>query len=111
MHRQAANVMKHLETKREAAERRRVALMSQGIARFLERTSRESYLGLIDTSVQDDESRDERFPSDDEEKNYETQNRTGPNHLEISTQDKESVLDKIKTALDHAAEILRESLE
>src|SRR4051812_44539655 len=32
--------MRHLQTKREATERRRVALMSRGIANFLERTAR-----------------------------------------------------------------------
>lgn len=109
MHRQAANVMKHLETKREAAERRRVALMSKGIARFLERTSRESYLGTDGTSVQDDESQDASFRPEEEEQNYDETSDDAPKN--VPEEKRESVLDKIRTTLDHAADILRESLE
>jgi hypothetical protein len=104
MHRQAANVMKHLEMKREAAERRRVALMSKGIAKFLERTSPESYLGTDGTSVQEDVLEKEE---EEEEHHHETHG----NPAKTSPDQKESVLDKIRTTLDHAADILRESLE
>src|ERR1700684_2376480 len=54
MHQQAGNVMKHLDTKREAAERRRVALMSKGIATFLERTSQENELNSHTMSTPED---------------------------------------------------------
>jgi hypothetical protein len=112
MHRQAANVMKHLETKREAVERRRVALMSRGIAKFLERTSRESNLGNNDTLLQEDEAQNEHIRSEEDEQNHEAaQDGTGCGRSEPSTRDKASVLDKIRTTLDHAADILRESLE
>ena len=43
--------MKHLETKREAAERRRVAMMSQGMSKFLEKTSRIAEPVSAETSV------------------------------------------------------------
>ena len=36
--------MRHLETKREAAERHRAALMSKVFTDFLERTSQQNYL-------------------------------------------------------------------
>jgi hypothetical protein len=108
MHHQAGNIMKHLETKREAAERRRVALMSKGIARFLERSSRDSYLGSDEGYLHEEEA-----PSEEEEGQFqaETQHGMEPNHGTHSITDKGSVLDKIRTALDHAADILRESLE
>ena len=107
MHLQAGNIMKHLETKREAAERRRAALMSKGIARFLERTSRETY--LIHDEEHDDlaERLSETTHRGEEGQTHQRQNGV---HGKPAN-DKESVLDKIRTALDHAAEILRESLE
>jgi hypothetical protein len=109
MHLQAGNIMKHLETKREAAERRRVALMSKGIAKFLDRSSRESYLGSDEGHLHEGE-----VPSEGQEEGKspgETQSGMEPSHSKHSTTGKESVLDKIRTALDHAADILRESLE
>lgn len=44
----AASVMKHLEMRREATERRRVSLMSQGIARFLESKSHKDDQDMVD---------------------------------------------------------------
>lgn len=110
MHLQAANIMKHLETKREAAERRRVALMSKGIARFLERSSRESYLGSDEEHVHGYEGPQEDLGADGQFQN-DIHDRRESGHGRPSTTDKESVLDKIRTALDYAADIIRESLE
>ncbi|PMD36870.1 hypothetical protein L207DRAFT_90676 [Hyaloscypha variabilis F] len=106
MHLQASNVMKHLETKREAAERRRAALMSNGIARFLERTSRSSYLGS-DEHFDLAEKRSNGIHKGEEGEMQQAQNGA----QRKPSVEKESVLDKIRTALDHAADILRESLE
>jgi hypothetical protein len=113
MHTQAGNIIKHLETKREAAERRRVALMSKGIARFLERTSRDNYLGNDEGHLPEDEEE----PSEDVDARgdvqiqTETENGMRAGHSSPAPVATESVVDKIKTALDHAADILRESLE
>lgn len=123
LHEQAANVVRHLETKREASERRRGALMSKGIATFLERAS---YVNtpistkppagpsthLLDEAHQIDEKRviiDDPNNSSvpDNEKNETRQLST----TSKQTQAQETVLDKIRSTLDHAAEILRESLE
>jgi hypothetical protein len=109
MHLQARNIMKHLETKREAAERRRLACMSKGIANFLERSSLERYL-----SSEEGHIRGDKTPSEGKEQGQdqeETQDRIGPSHEKPSSTEKETVLDKIRAALDHAADILRESLE
>jgi hypothetical protein len=112
LHLQAGNIMKHLEMKREAAERRRAALMSKGIARFLERTSRDSYLGSGGGHLLEDEEPCDSFDAgEDGQVQGGIQNGMGLGHGKPSTKDKESVLDKIRTALDHAAVILRESLE
>ncbi|CAG8950653.1 hypothetical protein HYFRA_00002863 [Hymenoscyphus fraxineus] len=86
LHAQASNVMKHLESKREAAERRRVTLMSRGIAIFLEKTSEVNEVRNIDGEVDDSEN---PFLSDD----------TG--------REPSSILDKIRVTLDLAAEILK----
>ncbi|KAE9378835.1 hypothetical protein N431DRAFT_148177 [Stipitochalara longipes BDJ] len=107
MHLQAGNIMKHLETKREAAERRRAALMSKGIARFLERTSREAYLGSDELQIDLAEESSDGIRQGEEGQRHQAQDGI---HGKPSN-DKESVLDKIRTALDHAADILRESLE
>ncbi|CZR54714.1 related to nik-1 protein (Os-1p protein) [Phialocephala subalpina] len=109
LHQQATNVMKHLETKREAAERRRVALMSKGIARFLERTaqhtSNEEAVEISGDVSQTDQS--ESIDNDNP-----TSNGTAASEPTSSSAiAKESVLDKIRYALDQAADILRESLE
>ena len=100
--------MKHLETKREAAERRRVALMSKGIARFLERTSHEidaseDTFDHSEEEIQDGNMHREKDTTNHPQGRQEVQARSG----KAST----SVLDKIRTAMDHAAGILRESLE
>ncbi len=109
MHLQAGNVMKHLETKREAAERRRLACMSKGIANFLERSSLEHYLSSDEGHIRGGET-----PSEGKEKGQnreETKDGMGPSHGKPSSTEKETVLDKIRATLDHAADILRESLE
>ncbi|KFY88457.1 hypothetical protein V500_06345 [Pseudogymnoascus sp. VKM F-4518 (FW-2643)] len=115
----AENVMKHLQSKREAAERRRVALMSTGVAKFLERTT---WLGDADTDSNPEfplssnslgESEAQR--SSMESTNITSQTSTsGDTDMDGWPKKKgasEIVLDKIKKALDHAAYVLRESLE
>ncbi|KAB8297341.1 hypothetical protein EYC80_002688 [Monilinia laxa] len=113
LYRQANNIMKYIETQREATERHRVALMSKGIATFLERASRY-------TSTPDDSYASEEVAADMENgSNPVTENdarreeclsqrSSMPSQLPQSS---ESVLDQIRITLDHAAEILRESLE
>ncbi|KAI9646302.1 hypothetical protein NHQ30_005743 [Ciborinia camelliae] len=92
--------MNYMETQREAIERHRVALMSKGIATFLERTSHytstsdDTYVSEMVSADMNDESRSEHSNSSNQ-----------------VNQSSESVLDQIRITLDHAAEILRESLE
>ncbi|KAH7360859.1 M3EW, histidine kinase-group I protein [Rhexocercosporidium sp. MPI-PUGE-AT-0058] len=113
MHQQAANVMKHLETKREASERRRVALMSQGIAKFLERDTRHAAVPITPASASQESS------SEHPVSNREKRSDSGTSGQENSKSDSDrpeeapegSVLDKIRITLDQAADILRESLE
>lgn len=117
----ASNVMRHLETKREAAERRRVALMSKGIANFLETTSHvtesdldsseSSGLSRKNSSTRKTSSPDTlRSPIPEQElANINTGDVKGDEETSESPSSK--VLDQIKLTLDHAADILRESLE
>jgi hypothetical protein len=82
--------------------------MRKGIANFLERSSLEHYLSSDEGHIRGGET-----PSEGREvgqKQEETQDGLGPSHKKPSTE-KETVLDKIRAALDHAADILRESLE
>lgn len=121
----AAFIMKHLQSKREAVERRRVALMSGGVAKFLERASKLTDLdstfgsessGIEKTVVEDnaDSSVQENTPEATEgTSQYETSITSNAND-DAAPKKKgasEIVLDKIKMTLDHAATILRESLE
>lgn len=111
----ATNVMKHLETKREAAERKRVSLMSKGIADFLEKTSRVTEndldpLGDIKNVV----PTGRRQPKRTKEKyrsNLDNESNDSPALSDDDEAQSEKTLDKIKVTLDHAASILRESLE
>jgi hypothetical protein len=96
--------MRHLETKREAAERRRVALMSKGIAKFLERTSQQTS-NEDDLEPQQDDA--DQTPTNDNGPIASTATQANSS----SAIEKESVLDKIRFTLDQAAEILRDSLE
>jgi hypothetical protein len=106
--------MRHLERRREAAERYRTVLMSKGIATFLERTSR---------ATEDDQD-PTTFNSSDESQSVEDgcssgSVTTGPTTTtsdadEIHRSKKGAsaiVLDRIKLTLDRAAKILRNSLE
>lgn len=120
----AGLIMKHLESKRSAVERRRVALMSGGVAKFLERASKLTDLDSTfgsempgetksDTEAETEIDAQESTPDATEgTSQYETsitsdQNGDAPKKKGAS----EIVLDKIKMTLDHAAGILRESLE
>lgn len=107
----ASSVMRHLETKREAAERRRATMMSQGIARFLEMTSKETEEyehALENLSVPNIISR-AQSPGE-----YEGAKDESPGGVELQDDDRSipgNILDKIKLTLDHAATILHSSLE
>ncbi|KAL2074846.1 hypothetical protein VTL71DRAFT_8625 [Oculimacula yallundae] len=117
IHRQAANVMKHLETKREATERRRVALMSQGIAKFLERDAEHPNVPASIPAA----THDIRSKSSPSKKGRESVSNNGSeeepkpdsNSGKHDKKQKEegSIIDKIRLTLDQAADILRESLE
>ncbi|KAF8854647.1 hypothetical protein BDZ45DRAFT_656420 [Acephala macrosclerotiorum] len=107
LHQQASNVMKHLETKREAAERRRVALMSKGIARFLERTAQHTSNDDAAKVNKDATQTNQNEPIDNI--TPVASNESQPTDSNAIA--KESVLDKIRSALDQAANILQESLE
>ena len=104
--------MRHLETKREAAERRRVALMSKGISDFLERTSR-----VVEEPLSTEPSvagaQDGRFDNTGPAPDIRMTDTSGTAvvALRSSQRGNDSVLDKIRLTLDHAAEVLRESLE
>ncbi|KAG9236744.1 M3EW, histidine kinase-group I protein [Amylocarpus encephaloides] len=107
LHRQASNVMRHLETKREAAERRRVELMSRGTAQFLERTT-------LSHELSHDASRPPSETGFEADINSDSAQQTGaadgPSENATPLVE-ESVFDKIRLTLDYAADILRESLE
>jgi hypothetical protein len=110
LHQQAANVMRHLETKREAAERRRAALMSKGIADFLERTSQYRDLNTSNQSEPDDSAQIEGVLQEEQSLDG-VQNTSTSCHKLQETPAKESALDRIRISLDNAADILQESLE
>jgi hypothetical protein len=100
--------MKSMETQREAIERRRVTLMSKGIAKFLERTS--CYTDPAEDASSSSESAltdktlttfNSRYNKDNKVLNKEISSQTSS----------EAVLDQIRITLDHAAALLHESLE
>jgi len=111
LHGTAARVMRHLETKREAAERRRVAMMSRGISKFLERTI--DPVSIEPSIAEHENSSDEDLiPSGQETVDVKLTDSNGTAvSPERSQRGNETVLDKIRLTLDHAAEVLRESLE
>lgn len=111
--------MRHLQSKREAAERRRIALMSTGVAKFLERTT---WLGdgEADSNSESPPSPKSIGETDAQRSSMESTNATSQTSTSSDTDvgglpkkkgASEIVLDKIKRALDHAAFVLRESLE
>ncbi|EHL01153.1 hypothetical protein M7I_2846 [Glarea lozoyensis 74030] len=103
--------MRHLESKREAAERRRVALMSKGIASFLERTMRRK--GDVSSSSDGSVAEAGTYDVvDDDADGIAAQAHEAVNVANDSISNaKSSVLDQIRKTLDDAADILRESLE
>ncbi|KAG4441077.1 hypothetical protein IFR05_003431 [Cadophora sp. M221] len=113
IHQQAANVMKHLATKREASERRRVALMSAGIAKFLERDFRQVDVLTTPAPASQDSSPKVSATSGENLNGSSVSRKVNSQ----SNRDKSdeipegSILDKIRITLDQAADILRESLE
>lgn len=105
--------MKHLQTKREAAERKRVSLMSRGIANFLEKTSRVTEKDIDSNGdIHNGIPSGKRAPGsrkEGSEGNLVVPEEESTAHPEQESS--EQTLDKIKVTLDHAASILRESLE
>ena len=92
-----ANVMKHLEMHREAVERRRVSLMSRGIARFLESKFRKGDQNMNDQEHKIGASSDSKpGPGDSGSSDFK------------STAEAENTA---KGVFKSAASILRESLE
>jgi len=86
--------------------KKRVDLMSKGIARFLDRTSSQNE-GLYIPSLQVDKVHDEgKNPTGVQSSSDDTHEDRGEELIA-----NESVLDKIRVTLDYAADILRESLE
>lgn len=96
--------MKHLEMQREAAERRRVSLMSHGIARFLE-----------GKSIKDDEGRNDReHRAGASAKAEHILNEKEPAPADSGSSDRRSSTeteDPVQRTFESAASILRESLE
>ncbi|KAF7877649.1 hypothetical protein EAF04_001320 [Stromatinia cepivora] len=113
LYHQANNIMKYMETQREAIERHRVALMSKGIATFLERTSRYTSSAFDDPYASKEVVANMTNGSipDDTNARRDDWRSEHSNTSNQSHQSSESVLDQIRITLDHAAEILRESLE
>ncbi|CZS95843.1 related to nik-1 protein (Os-1p protein) [Rhynchosporium graminicola] len=118
IHQQAANVMKHLETKREATERRRVALMSQGIAKFLERDAEEPDEQALPPPATQDLPFKHLPPGRGRKSEPCNAKLVDSSSVDSSSKpdkveqkDGGSIIDKIRLTLDQAANILRESLE
>ncbi|RKF59864.1 hypothetical protein OnM2_056028 [Erysiphe neolycopersici] len=114
MHQQAINVMKHLETKREAAERRRGAHMSQGLAKFLEKASRENdqcvnFISIMKRPLPEEE--DTNKAPDNDLLSAETSPSPELGQTEQNLDAYSTVSDKIQLTLNRGAETLRESLE
>ena len=112
----ASYVMRHLETKREAAERRRVSLMSKGIAKFLETSSLVTEHGVEDLEISsvitESKSAENSHPLPLEGRHKQSHHDDVTEKPSPDTEKTPSdILDKIKMTLDHAANILRESLE
>lgn len=108
--------MRHLETKREAEERRRVSMMSKGMAEFLERTSRVTEHDLHFSEAKNKRVSGRRKPKVGirlHESQAEEDMTTDVVKREDEKQhdDSSKTIDKIKLTLDHAASILKESLD
>lgn len=115
----ASNVMRHLEIKREAAERRRGALMSSGIARFLDsnlhdpdlasETSKSPRSQPTDPEEADNSSRPE---SDEAQNKLHTDGPKTKRDVNDDDQSRQSTVpDQVKSTLKRAADILCDSLE
>lgn len=105
--------MLHLENKRLAADRHRVAQQSKGIATFLEKSSLETAMALsLTPAPRNDEEQSSEAPNSLDKKHPSSIDRIdSPIRNLTSKPPKISILDKIRTTLDQAAEILRDSLE
>lgn len=105
--------MKHLESKREAVERRRISLMSTGVAKFLEWTARLTELDVDSNSEGGlSSAAGSGAQSSCPDVTVTTSaSDTGRDEWQEKRDAPEIVLDSIKVTLDRAAQILRESLE
>jgi hypothetical protein len=113
--------MRHLETKREAAERRRIAVMSKGIANFLETTSHVTEADLDNNDASETSRKNStawKTSAPASPRSPTTAQALPGEAPEYEKEDDDTkkspsskVLDQIKLTLDHAADILRESLE
>ena len=103
--------MRHLETKREAAERRRVVMMSQGISNFLQRTAES--ISAEPSLIEHEGCIDEKLDSSTKAPvDIQLTDSTGTAvAVQPSQRGNDTVLDKIRLTLDHAARVLQESLE
>lgn len=117
LHEASRHVMKHLEIMREAAERRRVSLMSKGIATFLERITNVVQEANLDVprslvtpldAVPDPKSIHLGRSSTTDESSRE---RRSFSSITSFHDDSRDIFEKNKMTLDCAAEILKESLE
>lgn len=106
--------MEHLETRRQAAERRRVILMSQGIATFLEKASLVMSPGPEAASTSLDK-KSQASAMDERRPNPAGTWVSGGHSVSETEEPSEplnaTVVDKISMTLDQAAVILRKSLE
>ena len=104
----ASNVMRHLETKREAAERRRLSLMNHGLRTFLERTKRTVEVDLGDTPTSEDvpQGQPGQLQKQDSDASGKTISAESANAF-----NKDNAASSIRSTLDLATEILAQSLE
>jgi hypothetical protein len=115
----ASNIMRYLETKREAAARRRGSMMGKGIAQFLELSSKLTDVDLNKYDMPPVKSRlgslcplnDALAQADHIAKPSSFQNHIFPQSKIDDVGSSADMLDRVRMALDQAASILRESLE
>ena len=115
LHNSAAHVMRHLEMTRDAAERRRAARMSKGIANFLENTSRVEFNAAkyVPTKATKPTFR-HKYSNNQIQSNTCGTLEQNDDDMDVKTAgqtESADSVDKIKLAMDNAANILWHSLE
>lgn len=109
LHQQSINVMRYMVMKREADERRRAANMSRGISKFLDNSSHHRDHADSESFDQTDDSSPDREIDTDSENDASPAITTKSKHRKTSG--KPSTLEQIRSTLNEAARILRESLD